>query len=163
MIKSYLIVYYIINTCTVILSAFLGHDGMLIYKRRHSLPLSIDSDDVPHASGAQTVTGLHYLLINVKKTFSLKQSVKYHFVKIRGKEDQLLLQIDVDPKIGQTYAIRLSLSGRIFSLFVLFHLQKPIEITMSTADVTQPTCCLCLVVSSSFCHITDTYFSFKIY
>ena len=48
--------------------------------------------------------------INVKKTFSLKQSVravrsyiqnsKYHFVKIRGKEDQLLLQINVAPKIG---------------------------------------------------------------
>jgi len=42
----------------VIWSAFLAPDGTLIYKRRHSLPESVDSDDLPSSTGTpQSATG----------------------------------------------------------------------------------------------------------
>jgi len=41
----------------VIRSALLADDGALVYKRRHSLPVSLDSDDTSASTGTQTATG----------------------------------------------------------------------------------------------------------
>ena len=40
----------------------LAPDGTLIYKRRHSLPISVDSEDVPGLAGSQSATG-HMLFV----------------------------------------------------------------------------------------------------
>jgi len=38
-------------------SVLLADDGALIYKRRHSLPESDNSDDTPSSAGSQSATG----------------------------------------------------------------------------------------------------------
>lgn len=44
----------------MIWSALLADDGTLIYKRRHSLPVSVDVDDVTCSTGTQSATGQYF-------------------------------------------------------------------------------------------------------
>jgi len=52
--------YYVIVSI-VMWSALLAHDGTLIYKRHHSLPMSVDSDDTAASVGTQSATGQYVI------------------------------------------------------------------------------------------------------
>jgi len=53
----------------------LADDGTLIYKRRHSMPVSVDSDDQPSSTGPHSATGCQYVIIIDFTTWTNRHSL----------------------------------------------------------------------------------------